>query len=246
MSGRAARCREGRGTNDGDNDVRRHSKKTSKKARDQAKELKRKEDQQEAGPNGEVHDAVSDVDNTTLSQNKSSTAKLKAEQMQPSGEKAKDKIGKEKQGSGTEQEMKQKAPAEDHSPAAGTKYVQTLSLSNVPQADIDAFFAKNHVTIANPRSSDPLFRPVIEFDHLPATNLLERRPSPFTGFTAPTPIQAASWPYTLFGRDAVGVAETGSGKTMAFALPCVEAVFAAVSAAQGDKFHRGKKRGNVS
>jgi len=36
---------------------------------------------------------------------------------------------------------------------------------------------------------------------------------------APTPIQAASWPYLLKGRDLVAIAETGSGKTLAFALP---------------------------
>lgn len=39
------------------------------------------------------------------------------------------------------------------------------------------------------------------------------------GFTTPTPIQAQAIPVALTGRDLVGVAETGTGKTMAFGLP---------------------------
>ncbi|MEQ1565451.1 MAG: DEAD/DEAH box helicase [Myxococcota bacterium] len=39
------------------------------------------------------------------------------------------------------------------------------------------------------------------------------------GFTAPTPIQAAALPPLLEGRDVVGQARTGTGKTAAFGLP---------------------------
>ena len=42
------------------------------------------------------------------------------------------------------------------------------------------------------------------------------------GWTHPTPIQAAIIPLALTGRDVVGLAETGSGKTAAFALPLVQ------------------------
>ena len=38
-------------------------------------------------------------------------------------------------------------------------------------------------------------------------------------FTNPTPIQAQSWPILCASRDMVGIAETGSGKTLGFALP---------------------------
>lgn len=105
-----------------------------------------------------------------------------------------------------------------------SEYVQTMTLTDVPQADIDAFLTAQNITITDPTTSDVTLRPILDFHHLPTTNLLEKKPSPFAGFKAPTPIQAASWPFTLSGRDAVGVAETGSGKTMAFALPCVEFV----------------------
>jgi len=42
------------------------------------------------------------------------------------------------------------------------------------------------------------------------------------GYTQMTPIQAASLPLTLAGRDLIAQASTGSGKTAAFGLPLVE------------------------
>jgi len=39
------------------------------------------------------------------------------------------------------------------------------------------------------------------------------------GFTTPTPIQAQAIPNILAGRDLIGIAQTGTGKTAAFALP---------------------------
>ncbi|HNW79256.1 MAG TPA: DEAD/DEAH box helicase, partial [Candidatus Competibacteraceae bacterium] len=42
------------------------------------------------------------------------------------------------------------------------------------------------------------------------------------GYEAPSPIQAACIPYLLDGRDLIGQAQTGTGKTAAFALPVLE------------------------
>ena len=42
------------------------------------------------------------------------------------------------------------------------------------------------------------------------------------GYTEPTPIQAATLPVALGGRDVIGQAQTGSGKTAAFAIPVLE------------------------
>ncbi len=42
------------------------------------------------------------------------------------------------------------------------------------------------------------------------------------GFTQPTPIQAQAIPHALEGRDLLGIAQTGTGKTAAFALPILD------------------------
>jgi len=42
------------------------------------------------------------------------------------------------------------------------------------------------------------------------------------GYTTPTPIQAQAIPYVLEGRDLLGIAQTGTGKTAAFVLPSIQ------------------------
>ena len=42
------------------------------------------------------------------------------------------------------------------------------------------------------------------------------------GFTAPTPIQAETLPYTLEGADIIGQAQTGTGKTAAFLISSIQ------------------------
>lgn len=41
------------------------------------------------------------------------------------------------------------------------------------------------------------------------------------GFRAPTPIQCQGWTMALTGRDVVGIAQTGSGKTLGFVIPAI-------------------------
>ncbi|KAJ7071010.1 DEAD-domain-containing protein [Mycena amicta] len=49
------------------------------------------------------------------------------------------------------------------------------------------------------------------------------------GFSKPTPIQAATVPVALLGKDVVGGAVTGSGKTAAFIIPMIERLLAAAT-----------------
>ncbi|KAI1495971.1 P-loop containing nucleoside triphosphate hydrolase protein [Biscogniauxia marginata] len=95
------------------------------------------------------------------------------------------------------------------------------SLASIPETDVATFLDTHQIAITDPLS-DKALRPIMQFAHLPSSTLVSR--NPFASFKAPTPIQAASWPFGLAGRDIVGVAETGSGKTIAFGLPLITAV----------------------
>ncbi|MGM0584917.1 MAG: DEAD/DEAH box helicase, partial [Pseudomonadota bacterium] len=41
------------------------------------------------------------------------------------------------------------------------------------------------------------------------------------GYEEPTPIQAQAIPQALMGRDVLGIAQTGTGKTAAFTIPMI-------------------------
>lgn len=53
------------------------------------------------------------------------------------------------------------------------------------------------------------------------------------GFTTPTPIQQQAIPQLMAGRDVIGVAQTGTGKTAAFALPLLSMIDPAAKHVQG-------------
>ena len=44
------------------------------------------------------------------------------------------------------------------------------------------------------------------------------------GYTQPSPIQLQAIPFVLQGRDVIGQAQTGTGKTAAFAIPIIDLV----------------------
>jgi len=45
------------------------------------------------------------------------------------------------------------------------------------------------------------------------------------GYTTPTPIQEQAIPIILQGRDLLGCAQTGTGKTAAFAIPTLQLLY---------------------
>jgi len=107
------------------------------------------------------------------------------------------------------------AQAATAAPVATSGYVEHAGLAALPQSKIDAFLAEKFIAV----DAKPPYRPITSFEYLPVTDEAQR--APFKNFSAPTPIQAAAWPYMFAGRDVIGVAETGSGKTLAFGVPCV-------------------------
>jgi len=78
----------------------------------------------------------------------------------------------------------------------------------------DEWRTKNQVFV----EGENIPAPILSFHN---TNLPETFIKKFNelGFAAPTPIQSQAWPMVLEGNDCVGIAETGSGKTLSFVLP---------------------------
>uniref|UniRef100_A0A336M3K0 RNA helicase n=1 Tax=Culicoides sonorensis TaxID=179676 RepID=A0A336M3K0_CULSO len=71
------------------------------------------------------------------------------------------------------------------------------------------------------KDSLPIPNPVIEFYHAfeEYPDLMEEIKK--QGFKNPSPIQAQGWPVLLRGEDLIGIAQTGTGKTLAFLLPAL-------------------------
>jgi ATP-dependent RNA helicase RhlE len=70
----------------------------------------------------------------------------------------------------------------------------------------------------------------------PLTRVLERQ-----GYTSPTPIQEKAIPVVMSGKDVMGLAQTGTGKTAAFALPILERLMKSLP----DKAQRGHRHARV-
>ncbi|KAG1658573.1 hypothetical protein FOA52_005577 [Chlamydomonas sp. UWO 241] len=66
------------------------------------------------------------------------------------------------------------------------------------------------------------------------------------GYTAPSPIQAQAWPIAVAGRDLIGVASTGSGKTAAFIVPALMRIREAARAAAAAGANAPGPRGRVA
>ena len=92
-----------------------------------------------------------------------------------------------------------KETPKEAAPAPAAKSAAPAAAADVPDGppDAPAFRALG--------LSDPVMRAVIE-----------------AGFEAPTPIQEQAIPVLLTGKDIIGQAQTGTGKTAAFALPMAE------------------------
>ncbi len=72
----------------------------------------------------------------------------------------------------------------------------------------------------NAQTEQTTKEPLITFDSLGLKPELLKSIK-FAGFTAPSPIQAQAIPVVLAGKDMVGQAHTGTGKTAAFSLPAL-------------------------
>ncbi|RFD20670.1 DEAD/DEAH box helicase [Komagataeibacter melaceti] len=86
----------------------------------------------------------------------------------------------------------------------------------VPAASIDGTAASDTpAQTAAPEQAQPLFSELGL--SAPIQQAIDEM-----GYRHPTPIQAQAIPYVLMGRDVLGVAQTGTGKTASFTLPMLE------------------------
>ena len=83
--------------------------------------------------------------------------------------------------------------------------------------------ASNNIEVKNfsEEDSTPFMKPIQSFEeafhNFPGILATIKK----QGFQFPSPIQCQAWPYLLAGQDMIGVAQTGTGKTLAFLLPCM-------------------------
>uniref|UniRef100_A0A182FEL7 RNA helicase n=1 Tax=Anopheles albimanus TaxID=7167 RepID=A0A182FEL7_ANOAL len=84
------------------------------------------------------------------------------------------------------------------------------------EREVSEWRRSKEITTKGRELPDPIF--TFEESGFPAEIIDELR---YAGFTAPTPIQAQGWPIALSGRDMVGIAKTGSGKTLSYLIPAL-------------------------
>ncbi|CEL01381.1 Putative Phosphomethylpyrimidine kinase [Aspergillus calidoustus] len=108
-------------------------------------------------------------------------------------------------------------------------YKEHPDVANRSQREVDEFRKKCEMTVQGRNVP----RPVETFDEagFPQYVLSEVKAQ---GFEKPTSIQSQGWPMALSGRDVVGIAETGSGKTLSYCLPAIVHINAQPLLAPGD------------
>lgn len=133
----------------------------------------------------------------------------------------KEKKAKKKRKHNEEEEAQSRADA-SHASLELSKYGARLTPEQ--QKRTEAFRSKESISVQGV-SEDT------SFDFAPLLTLDEARkvfPAPAMAacaeFQRPTPIQAQCWPVLAAGRDVIGIAETGSGKTHSFLVPALSHV----------------------
>ncbi|CRG86793.1 ATP-dependent RNA helicase DDX5/DBP2 [Talaromyces islandicus] len=108
-------------------------------------------------------------------------------------------------------------------------YKEHEDVTNRSQKDIDTFRKNNQMAV----SGTNVPRPVETFDEAGFPNYVLSEVKA-QGFDKPTSIQSQGWPMALSGRDVVGIAETGSGKTLTYCLPAIVHINAQPLLSPGD------------
>ena len=112
--------------------------------------------------------------------------------------------------------------------ASHSDFACSVDLSATELKAAEAKSTEETATLAEAAESNEVFTTVIEAKEEPSGfagfGFSEALVKTLTekGYKEPSPIQAAAFPELMLGRDLVGQAQTGTGKTAAFALPLLE------------------------
>ncbi|PFX20883.1 probable ATP-dependent RNA helicase DDX43 [Stylophora pistillata] len=123
----------------------------------------------------------------------------------------------------SEQEEMEAAKWADLPPIKKVFYREQPSVTNMADEEVEKFrLDNNKIMVENYGESvqdRSLPNPVTTFAEAYADypEIMEEMKK--AGFVRPSPIQCQSWPVIMSGMDLIGIAQTGTGKTLAFLLP---------------------------
>ena len=99
---------------------------------------------------------------------------------------------------------------------------ESFSQDSYDESQVHLYRSNHVITVHGKDSEYPNYKPARTFGllidflliHEEESGLPEHILQLCKKFEKPTPIQAQAWPIVLAGRDTIGIAETGSGKTL--------------------------------
>lgn len=99
-------------------------------------------------------------------------------------------------------------------PLVKIEYKEHEEISSTLESQIQAYRHKHEMTVTGRH----IPHPISNFNHAPFPSVWLKK---LQEFSEPTAIQAQGWPVALQGRNMIGIAQTGSGKTLSFILPAL-------------------------
>jgi len=105
----------------------------------------------------------------------------------------------------------------------GYEYEEHADVQELSEKDVIAWRNSWHMHVESSDPYAPIPKPIRSFEEskLPEDILKLIDASKGGAFENPTAIQSQGWPLIMTGKDVIGVAQTGSGKTLTFILPGV-------------------------
>ena len=108
-------------------------------------------------------------------------------------------------------------------------YHECAEVASMTDAEAQTFRREHEMTL----QGENIPKPVQRFSQVGFPKAIERKLED-AKFDKPTPIQAQGWPMALSGRNMVGIAQTGSGKTLSYILPALIHIAAQPPLQSGD------------